>query len=121
MPLTLLLSVSTREGCVGVLTAFGRFNRLTRPGMNPRWPWERVQPLSLQNRSMDLEFEAITVDQANVYFKCMLLSRVARADEATIRRAAFAFATPEEFHCRCSGCWRTKRAPMSRAHVRLGL
>lgn len=97
LPLALLLSISTREGCVGVLTAFGRFNRLTRPGMSPRWPWERVRPLSLQNRSMDLEFEAITVDQANVYFKCMLLYRVAAADEATIRRAAFAFATSEEF------------------------
>jgi len=26
--------------------------------MSPRWPWERVRTLSLQTRSMDLEFEA---------------------------------------------------------------
>lgn len=89
--------VSVQEGNVGVLTAFGRYRRVCVPGVSARWPWERVRPLSLQNRSMDLEFEAITIDQANVYFKCMLLFRVAEADAATIRRAAFAFATPQEF------------------------
>lgn len=97
LPLSLLIFTSVKEGSVGVLTAFGRYRRLCSPGINLRWPWERVRPLSLQNRSMDLEFEAITVDQANVYFKCMLLYRVAEADEHTIRRAAFAFATAGEF------------------------
>jgi regulator of protease activity HflC (stomatin/prohibitin superfamily) len=95
--LSLRCFVSVQEGNVGVLTAFGRYRRPCVPGVSAPWPWERVRPLSLQNRSMDLEFEAITVDQANVHFKCMLLFRVAEADAATIRRAAFAFATPQEF------------------------
>jgi regulator of protease activity HflC (stomatin/prohibitin superfamily) len=87
----------TAEGCVSVLTSFGRYCGLAQPGASWRKPWVRVRQISLQNRSMDLEFEAITIDQANVYFKCMLLYRVADAQEATVRRAAFAFAQQEEF------------------------
>ena len=92
-----ILYVTTKEGNAGVLTAFGRYRRLASPGITWCWPWERVRMVSLQNRSLDLEFEAITIDQANVYFKCMLVYRVADGDEATIKRAAFAFADQGEF------------------------
>lgn len=89
--------VTTKEGNTGVLTSFGRYGRLASPGITWRWPWERIRNVGLQNRSLDLEFEAITIDQANVYFKCMLVYRVADDKEATVKRAAFAFADQGEF------------------------
>ena len=92
-----LWTIRTQEGCVGVVTTFGRYRRLAKPGFESRWPWEKVNPISLQNRSLALEFEAITVDQANVYFQCNLLYRVADSSEAAIKRAAFAFASQDEF------------------------
>ena len=87
----------TPEGCVKVLTSFGKYSRMVQPGASWRKPWERALTISLQNRSMELEFEAITIDQANVYFKCLLLYRVADNAELTIKRAAFAFAEQAEF------------------------
>lgn len=87
----------TGEGCVSVLTSFGKFSGMVQPGASWRKTWERVQTISLQNRSLELAFEAITIDQANVYFKCLLLYRVADDTELTIKRAAFAFAKQEEF------------------------
>ena len=87
----------TSEGCVSVLTSFGKFSGTAQAGATWRKPWERVQTISLQNRSMELEFEAITIDQANVYFKCLLMYRVAENTELTIKRAAFAFARQAEF------------------------
>ncbi len=47
--------------------------------------------ISYQNRSVELEFQAITTDQANVYFKSMLLYAVQNADEETIKKVAFKF------------------------------
>ncbi len=90
-------TVRTSEGSVSVITAFGRYRRLASPGMEMRMPWERAHAISLQNRAIGLEFEAITVDQANVYFKCMLLYCIADSSEAAVKRAAFAFASQEEF------------------------
>jgi regulator of protease activity HflC (stomatin/prohibitin superfamily) len=87
----------TPEGCVKVLTSFGKYSRMVQPGASWMKPWERTQTISLQNRSMELEFEAITIDQANVYFKCLLLYRVADSAELTIKRAAFAFAEQAKF------------------------
>src|SRR5687767_14135837 len=47
--------------------------------------------VSIQNRSVELEFQAVTADQANVYFKSMLLYSVQNADEETIKKVAFKF------------------------------
>jgi regulator of protease activity HflC (stomatin/prohibitin superfamily) len=47
--------------------------------------------ISIQNRSVELEFQAVTADQANVYFKSMLLYSVMNADEETIKKVAFKF------------------------------
>jgi regulator of protease activity HflC (stomatin/prohibitin superfamily) len=87
----------TPEGCVKVLTSFGKYSRMVQPGASWVKPWERTRTITLQNRSMELEFEAITIDQANVYFKCLLLYRVADSAELTVKRAAFAFAEQTEF------------------------
>ena len=63
------------------------------PGLNFKIPFiERVyRRISIQNRSVELEFQAITVDQANVYFKAMLLYGVIDQKEETIKNVAFKF------------------------------
>ena len=95
----LLFSMSARiaEGSVAVVTRFGRYRRLIVPGFSFLLPFERTKSITLQNRSIDLEFAAITIDQANVYFNCMLLYAVADGRESTVKRAAYAFASQEEF------------------------
>ena len=89
--------VTIPQGSVGVVTTFGRYHRMTMPGFNWTRPWEQVEIITLQNRAMDLEFQAITIDQANVYFNCTLLYSVADSREETIKRAAFSFASAPEF------------------------
>jgi regulator of protease activity HflC (stomatin/prohibitin superfamily) len=47
--------------------------------------------ISIQNKSVELEFQAVTLDQANVYFKAMLLFAVFDEEEGTIKNVAFKF------------------------------
>lgn len=89
--------VTIPQGSVGVVTTFGRYHRMIMPGFNWTRPWERAEIITLQNRAMDLEFQAITIDQANVYFNCTLLYSVADSREETVKRAAFSFASEPEF------------------------
>jgi regulator of protease activity HflC (stomatin/prohibitin superfamily) len=56
-----------------------------------------VYRLSLQNRALQLEFQAITLDQANVKFATMVLYAVAAAEEEAIKKAVFSFASGQEF------------------------
>src|SRR3954454_20885984 len=81
------------QGYVGVVTMFGKYQRAARPGLNFKIPvFESVMKrISVQNRSVELEFQAVTIDQANVYFKSMLLYSVQNTDEETIKRVAFVF------------------------------
>ncbi len=81
------------QGNVYVTAVFGRYRRVLRPGLNFLLPFvERVvKRISIQNRSVELQFQAITQDQANVYFKAMLLYSVLNHDEATIQNVAFKF------------------------------
>jgi regulator of protease activity HflC (stomatin/prohibitin superfamily) len=44
-----------------------------------------------------LEFQAITGDQANVYFKAMILYAVLNADEETVKNVAFKFIDEKNF------------------------
>ena len=84
------------EGSVGLITVFGRFHRLLQPGLSFLLPWESVRNLSVQARAVDLAFQAITLDQANVYFNCTLLYSVADSQPSTVQRAAFSFASVAE-------------------------
>jgi regulator of protease activity HflC (stomatin/prohibitin superfamily) len=72
---------------------FGKYRRILRPGLNFKIPiLERIaRSVSIQNKSVELEFQAVTQDQANVYFKSMLLYSVQNADEETIKKVAFKF------------------------------
>ena len=81
------------QGYIGVITMFGKYQRIARPGLNIKIPiLEQVyKKVSIQNRSVELEFQAVTQDQANVYFKSMLLYSVQNATEETIKKVAFKF------------------------------
>ncbi len=81
------------QGYIGVITLFGKYQRIATPGLRFKIPLiEQVyKKVSIQNRSVELEFQAVTADQANVYFKSMLLYSVQNADEETIKKVAFKF------------------------------
>jgi regulator of protease activity HflC (stomatin/prohibitin superfamily) len=85
--------VTVNQGYVYVITQFGKYKRVMRPGLNLKAPFlEQVyKKISIQNRSVELEFQAVTSDQANVYFKSMLLYAVQNAEAETIQRVAFKF------------------------------
>src|SRR5579871_849428 len=86
------------QATVAVVTVFGKYRRVMREGLNFKMPWETVSHrLSLQNRALQLEFQAITQDQANVKFATMVLYAVAGADEDSIKKAVFSFASAQEF------------------------
>jgi len=87
----MFLTVS--QNTVAVITLFGRYRRILSAGLNIKIPFVEVvhSRVSLQNRSVELQFQAITADQANVYFKAMLLYSVFNPSEATIKSVAFKF------------------------------
>jgi regulator of protease activity HflC (stomatin/prohibitin superfamily) len=86
------------QATVAVVTMFGRYHRIMREGLNFKLPWEKLAyRLSLQNRALQLEFQAITQDQANVKFATMVLYAVSAADEESVKKAVFSFATGQEF------------------------
>lgn len=101
-PVVLLffLSVVTiQQGTVGVTTVFGKFKRILRPGLNFRIPIiENIfKRISIQNRSAELGFQAVTIDQANVNFTAMLLYSVINGDQETIKNVAFKFVDEKNF------------------------
>ena len=85
--------VTVKQGTIGVVTIFGKYRRILTPGLNLKIPLIEVihSRVSIQNRSVELEFQAVTVDQANVYFKSMVLYSVNNQDEETIKNVAFKF------------------------------
>ena len=91
--------VTVNQGFIGVVTMFGKYRRIMRPGLNFKLPiLEQInKKVSIQNRSVELEFQAVTVDQANVYFKSMLLYSVINVDEETIKNVAFKFISDKDF------------------------
>jgi len=98
--LILLLSLRTvAQGTVAVVTSFGKYRRIMSPGLNVKIPiLETIhRRISVQNRSVELEFQAITVDQANVQFKTMLLYSVLDQREETILNVAFKFVDDRNF------------------------
>lgn len=85
--------VTVQQGTIAVVTVFGKYRRIMMPGLNLKIPFiERIyRRVSIQNRSVELEFQAITIDQANVYFKAMLLYAVVNNNEESIKNVAFKF------------------------------
>jgi regulator of protease activity HflC (stomatin/prohibitin superfamily) len=90
--------VTVNQGTITVITMFGKYKRILLPGLRFKIPvieaiYKRV---SIQNRSVELEFQAVTIDQANVYFKSMLLYSVQNSDEETIKKVAFKFISDKD-------------------------
>ena len=90
--------VTVNQATIAVITLFGKYQRILRPGLNFKIPvFEQIyRRISIQNRSVELEFQAVTQDQANVYFKSMLLYAVMNADEETIKKVAFKFISDKD-------------------------
>jgi regulator of protease activity HflC (stomatin/prohibitin superfamily) len=85
--------VVVNQGTIAIITMFGKYQRIMLPGLRFKIPLvERIfRRVSIQNQSIELEFQAVTIDQANVYFKSMLLYSVQNAEEETIKKVAFKF------------------------------
>ncbi len=91
--------VTVRQGTIAVITVFGKYSRIMKPGLNFKLPIIQViyKRISIQNRSVELEFQATTMDQANVNFKAMLLFAVLNQEEETIKNVAFKFMDERSF------------------------
>ncbi len=91
--------VTVRQGYAAVVTVFGKYRRILGPGLNFKIPLFEViyKRISIQNRSVELEFQAVTQDQANVYFKAMLLYAVMNQSEEIIKNVAFKFVDDRNF------------------------
>src|SRR5882757_9382369 len=89
----LMCFVTVKQGTITVITVFGKYSRIMRPGLNFKLPVIQnvYKKISIQNRSVELEFQATTIDQANVNFKAMLLYAVLNQEEETIKNVAFKF------------------------------
>lgn len=85
--------VTVKQGTIAVITVFGKYRRILLPGLSLKIPLiENIYSrISIQNRSVELEFQGVTIDQANVYFKSMLLFSVLDQREETIKNVAFKF------------------------------
>ncbi|MEI7501892.1 MAG: SPFH domain-containing protein [Paludibacter sp.] len=91
--------VTVNQGNVAVITIFGKYRRIMAPGLNFKIPLIEVvyKRISIQNRSAELEFQAVSQDQANVYFKAMLLYSVLNQSEEMIKNVAFKFVDERSF------------------------
>ncbi|CAH0994988.1 Protein QmcA [Emticicia aquatica] len=91
--------VIVQQGNVAVITIFGKYSRIMTPGLNFKIPFIEFvfRTISIQNRSAELQFQAITNDQANVYFKAMLLYTVTDNSEDQIKNVAFKFIDQANF------------------------
>lgn len=81
---------TVQQGNVAVVTVFGKYRRVLRPGLNLLIPFIETifKRISTQNRSVELEFQAVTIDQANVYFKRMLLFSVQDDAEESVKKSS---------------------------------
>ncbi len=91
--------VTVAQGTVAVITVFGKYKRVMPPGLNMRIPLiETVfRRISIQNQAEELQFQAITNDQANVYFKAMILFAVYDQQDESIKNVAFKFVDYSNF------------------------
>ena len=91
--------VTVNQGSVAVITIFGKYRRIMAPGLNFKIPFIEMvfRRISIQNRSAELEFQAVSQDQANVYFKAMLLYAVFNQMDETIKNVAFKFVDDRSF------------------------
>jgi regulator of protease activity HflC (stomatin/prohibitin superfamily) len=87
------------QASVAVVTLFGKYRRVLRPGLNMLIPFfERIAiSVPVQNRTSQLQFSAITKDQAAVHFTATIIYGVSNHDEETVKLVAFSFINAESF------------------------
>lgn len=98
--IVLALTVRTIDQAhVGVVTMFGKYRRVLNPGLNFIIPLlERVHiKVPVQNRTEQLQFSAITQDQAAVHFTSTIIYTVSDHSAETIKLVAFKFIDDESF------------------------
>jgi len=88
-----------QQGHVAVITRFGKYLKASKTGLNFKIPFidQIFKKVSLQNNTTTLKFQAITSDQANVYFNTMLLYSAKDDEEETIKIIAFKFTSSDAF------------------------
>jgi len=98
--LIFLAAFFVKQGTVSVVTRFGKFLKVSTTGLNFKVPFidSVFKVISLQNLAITLKFQAITLDQANVYFNAMLLYSAKDSDEETIKLVAFKFTNEGAFN-----------------------
>jgi regulator of protease activity HflC (stomatin/prohibitin superfamily) len=66
------------QATVAVVTMFGKYRRVMRPGLNLLIPFvEQInRTVPIQNRTEQLQFKTITSDQAVVYFTATVIFTV---------------------------------------------
>jgi regulator of protease activity HflC (stomatin/prohibitin superfamily) len=91
--------VMVPQNKVAVITRFGKYRKICQSGLNFRTPFidSVFTRVSLQNRTTETKFQAITSDQANVYFNAMLIYSVFENTEEMIKNVTFKFASAEAF------------------------
>lgn len=97
--LIFLSIVTVQQSTVAITTIFGKYSRTLRPGLNFKIPIiESVfKRISVQNRAVELNFQAVTIDQANVHFTSLLLFSVLDDQEETVKQVAFRFVSDRDF------------------------
>jgi len=99
----ILLSLSLRtvgQATVAVVTMFGKYRRIMRPGLNFLVPiFERInRTVYIQNRTEQLKFTTITNDQAMVHFTTTVIFTVSDHDPDTVKLVAFKFIDDQSFY-----------------------
>ncbi|MBK8556997.1 MAG: SPFH domain-containing protein [Lewinellaceae bacterium] len=91
--------VTVQQGTVAVITVFGKYSRIMHPGLNFKVPILEMifKRITIQNRSIELGFQAVTIDQANVHFTSLLLFAVMDNQDETIKKVAFKFVSDRDF------------------------
>jgi prepilin-type processing-associated H-X9-DG protein len=84
---------------VAVVTVFGKYRRVLNPGLNVLIPFvEKIyRRVPIQNQTAQLQFAAITNDQAAVHFTSTIIFTVSDHDADTVQKVAFSFVTEQAF------------------------
>ncbi|MFM5951183.1 MAG: SPFH domain-containing protein [Micrococcales bacterium] len=87
------------QATVAVVTMFGKYRRVLRPGLNLLIPLvEQInRTVQIQNRTEQLQFKTITSDQAVVYFTATVIFTVSDHEPETVKTVAFKFIDEASF------------------------
>jgi regulator of protease activity HflC (stomatin/prohibitin superfamily) len=87
------------QASVAVVTMFGKYRRVLNPGLNILIPFLEVihSRVPVQNQTQQLQFSAITMDQAAVHFTATILYTVTDHTPETVQLVAFKFIDDRSF------------------------